>query len=246
MNDLSDQKLLRDYAEQRSEAAFAELVRRHVDLVYSAALRMTGEGESARDATQAAFVALAQNASRLAGHPVLSGWLHCTARNLAAKSVRSEVRRRACEQEAAIMKQPCSAHAEPPWEEVAPHLDAVLGELNDADREAILLRYFEKKSASEMARVLGISDQAAQKRVSRALERLREFLVRRGVAVSAGGVVVLLSANAVQAAPVGLASSIAAGMAAGGSAAALAAGTSGMFTWARMKAGVAVLWLGWR
>ena len=92
MNDLTDQQLLRDYAERRSETAFAELVRRHIDLVHSAAFRMTGETQSAKDVTQAVFAALAQNAARLTRHPVLSGWLHTTARNLAAKTGKNQVR----------------------------------------------------------------------------------------------------------------------------------------------------------
>ncbi len=203
---MSDQQLLCDYAEHHSDAAFGELVRRHLDAVYSAALRMTAEEQSARDTAQAVFVALAQNSTQLADHPVLSGWLHCTARNLAAKSVRSEVRRRAREQEAAAMNQLLTA--ESVWEHVAPHLDAALGELTVADRDALMLRYFEKKSAPEMSGILGISEDAAQKRVSRAVEKLRDFFAKRGVTVGAGGVVVVLSANAVQAAPVGLAATI--------------------------------------
>jgi len=209
VNDPSDQQLLRDYAAGQSEAAFTELVRRHVDLVFSAARRMTGEEQSARDATQAAFIALAQNASRLTPHPVLSGWLHCTVRNLAAKSVRTEVRRRAREQEAAMNELPAN-EPEPMWEQVAPLLDAALDELSEPDRDALLLRYFERKSAREMAQTLGVSDEAAQKRVTRALERLRELLARRGVAAGASGLAAVISANAVQAAPAGLAATISA------------------------------------
>ena len=105
MNSLSDQQLLRDYTERRSEAAFTELVRRHVDLVYSAALRMVRDTHLAEDVTQSAFVALAQSAGQLSDRPVLSGWLHRTAQNLASKSIRSDVRRRAREQEAAAMNE---------------------------------------------------------------------------------------------------------------------------------------------
>src|SRR5438093_2162221 len=103
MNSLTDQQLLRDYTERRSEAAFAELVRRHVDLVYSAALRMVRDPHLAQDVAQGAFVALAQNALQLTDRPVLSGWLHRTAQNLAANTIRSDVRRRAREQEAVAM-----------------------------------------------------------------------------------------------------------------------------------------------
>ena len=208
MNDLSDQQLLREYADGRRDAAFAELVRRHVDLVYSAALRLVRDAHLAKDVTQGVFVALADNAGKLARHPVLSGWLHCTARNLAAKSIRSDVRRRVREQEAAAMNELLSAETEPSWEAIAPHLDAALGELNEADRDVLLLRYFEKKSAVEMAEILGISDEAAQKRVTRAVERLRELFAKQGVAIGAGGLVVVITANAVEAAPAGLAVTI--------------------------------------
>ena len=121
---------------------------------------MTGDAHAAEDVTQSVFLALAQNAARLSGHPVLSGWLHTTARHLAAKSVRTAVRRQSREQEAVVMNQ--LSDNEPLWDNLAPHLDAALGELNDAERDAILLRYFEKKSASEIAALIGISASAAQ------------------------------------------------------------------------------------
>jgi len=208
VNRLTDQQLLRDYTRRRSEAAFTELVRRHVDFVYSAALRMVRDTHLAEDVSQGVFVALAHNARQLADRPVLSGWLHRTAQNLAANAVRSEVRRRAREQKAAAMNELTAAEPEAVWEHIAPHLDAALGELSEPDRDALLLRYFERKSAREMAQTLGVSDDAAQKRVSRAVERLREFFAKHGITVGASGLAVAISANAVQAAPVGLAATI--------------------------------------
>lgn len=205
MNGLSDQQLLHDYAEHGSEAAFAEVVRRHIDLVYSAALRMVRDSHLAQDVTQGAFIALAQNAGRLADRSVLSGWLHVTAQNLAAKAVRSDVRRRAREQEAAAMNESLSAEPDASWEQIAPHLDVALAELSEADRDALLLRYFERKSARQMAEALGVSQEAAQKRVARGVERLRESLAKRGVSVGASALAAVVSANAVQAAPTGLA-----------------------------------------
>jgi RNA polymerase sigma factor (sigma-70 family) len=204
VNSLTDQQLLRDYAERRSEAAFAELVRRHVDLIYSAALRLVCDSHLAEDVTQGAFVALARSAPQLTERAVLSGWLHRTAQNIAAQTVRTDVRRRAREQEAAAMNELFATEPDGVWEHIAPHLDAALGELSEGDRDALLLRYFELKSAQEMAQVLGVSDEAAQKRVSRAVERLREFFAKRGVTVGASGLVIVISANAVQAAPIGL------------------------------------------
>jgi len=204
VNSLADQQLLRDYSESRSEAAFAELVRRHVDQVFSAALRMVRDSHLAEDVTQGVFVALARHAGELTDRPVLSGWLHRTAQNLAANAVRSDVRRRAREQEVAAMNELLATEPDALWERVAPHLDAALGELSEADRDALLLRYFERKSAREMAQTLGTSEDAAQKRVSRAVERLRELFSNRNVTIGASGLVVVISANAVQAAPVGL------------------------------------------
>ena len=209
MNQWTDSQLLREYAERRSEAAFGEVVSRHVDLVYSAALRMMGgDAHLAQDVTQAAFMALAQSAGKLTNHPVLCGWLHQTTRNIAANTVRSDARRRAREQEAAAMNELLTNEPDVPWDQLAPHLDSVLGELNEGERDVLLLRYFERKSAREMGQILGISDEAAQKRVTRALEHSRQFLARRGVAVGTGALIMALSANAVHAAPVGLAATI--------------------------------------
>ena len=205
MNRSTDQQLLQDYAGRQSEPAFAELVRRHIDHVYSAALRMVCDAHLAQDVTQGVFVALAQNARQLTERPVLSGWLHRTAQNLAANTVRSEVRRRAREQESVIMNELLSASSDASWEHIAPELDAALGELSDADRDALLLRYFERKSAQEMAGLLGISDEAAQKRVNRAVERLRDHFSKRNVTIGTSALAVVLAANSVQAAPAGLA-----------------------------------------
>jgi RNA polymerase sigma factor (sigma-70 family) len=208
MDDQTDAQLLRAYAERRSDAAFAELVRRHIDLVHSAARRMVGDAHLAEDVTQATFLALAKNAAQLTERPVLAGWLHRTAQNIAAQTVRTDVRRRAREQEAAAMNELLAATPDTDWEQIAPHLDAALGDLTEPERDAVLLRYFQRQSARDMAQTLGISDEAAQKRVSRAVERLREFFAKRGVTVGASGLAVVISANAVQAAPVGLALTI--------------------------------------
>jgi hypothetical protein len=112
------------------------------------------------------------------------------------------------------------------WAGVAPHLDAALGELSEPDRDALMLRYFERKSAREMAQTLGVSDEAAQKRVSRAVERLRELFAKRGVTVGASGLVITISANAVQAAPLGTAATVTTATAVGGTAVSIAASTA--------------------
>lgn len=213
MNARTDQQLLHEYLTSRSDAAFTSLVQRHLDLVYSAACRRVGDPHLAQDVTQATFAALAQNARQLADHPVLSGWLHRTTQNLAANLIRTNTRRAAREQEAFAMNQllaDSETGLSPVWTDIAPHLDAALDELDPADRDAVLLRYFEKKSARDMAAQLGISDDAAQKRVSRAVEKLRELFAKRGVTVGTGALAVVVSANAVQAAPAGLALAISA------------------------------------
>ena len=202
MDQLPDKQLLRDYTQQRSEEAFAELVKRHVDFVYSAALRMTRDSHLAQDVTQSAFLALAQNAHRLTDQHVIPGWLHRTARNLAIKTIRSDSRRRAREQEAAAMNELHQSDAL--WEEIAPHLDEALAELSSPDRDALFLRYFQRQSARQIAEALHTSEEAAQKRVTRAVERLRDMFLRRGVTIGASGLVVALSAHGVQAAPIGL------------------------------------------
>ena len=220
MNDQTDPQLLRAYAADNSEAAFVGIVDRYVDLVFSAAFRMLGDVDAAKDVTQNVFVALAQNSKKLTDRPALAGWLHNTARNLAAKSIRSDVRRRTHEQEAAIMNELLSSPRDANWDHIAPYLDEALGELGESDRDAVLLRYFKNQDLRTIGASLGISEDAAQKRVSRAVERLREFFARRGIAVAASGLVLVLSVNAVQAAPAGLAASISmiatAGAAAGG------------------------------
>ncbi len=206
MDSRSDQDLLREYSERDSESAFAELMRRHVDFLFSAALRMTGERHLAEDVTQCVFVLLARNASTLDGHPVLSGWLHRTTRNVAAKMVRTEVRRRAREQEAVKMIDPNKSNAG--WDTIASSLDAALEDLKEPERQALFLRFFERKSAHQIATVMGTTEEAAQKRVSRALDRLRDIFDARGVTISAGALATAIAANSVEAAPVTLVANI--------------------------------------
>ena len=225
MNDGTDPQLLRTYAESRSEAAFAELVRRHVDFVYSAALRMVCDSHLAEDVTQGVFVAFAKNAAQLTNRRVLSGWLHRTAQNIAAQTVRTIERRRAREQEAVAMNELLSDEPETVWEHIAPQLDEALCELNEGDRDALLLRYFERKSAREMAQTLGTTEDAAQKRVSRAVERLREFFAKRCITSTSAILTAVITGQAVTKAPEGLAAIIT-----GSSLASAAAGAGTGFT----------------
>ena len=213
VNGKTDQELLQEYTANGSDAAFGELARRYVDLVHSAALRLTRSPQLAEDVAQGVFVALAQKAVPLSRHTVLSGWLHTTTRNLAANAVRAESRRQAREQQAALMNE--SSDSDAAWERIAPHLDSALGQLRAGDRDVVLLRFFERRSMGEIARTLGLSEPAAQKRVARALERLRRALDARGAVVPAVLIASVLAARSVEAAPAGLAALAASASAAG-------------------------------
>jgi RNA polymerase sigma factor (sigma-70 family) len=205
----SDLDLLGQYARNQAQDAFTEIVRRHVDLVYSAALRQVRSPQLAEEVAQSVFTDLARNAVPLCGmkpDTVLTAWLYQVTRRTAVDVVRKESRRQLREQIASEMNA-MNATA-PDWTHVEPFLDEAMHTLDDTDRAAVLLRYFENKSLREVGQTLGTSDDAAQKRVSRAIERLREFLSKRGVTVGASGLVVLIAANAVQAAPAGLAVTI--------------------------------------
>ena len=201
----TEQNLIRAYARNRSEEAFGELVHRHVDLVHSTALRVLRDAGLAEDVTQRVFVALAQNAGRLQERTSLTSWLHETARNFAVSTVRSEERRRLREKEAISMNIPDSTGAEDLWKQVIPHLDGALARLSETDRDVILWRYFERQTAEQIGVRLGLSGEAAQKRIVRALDRLRTTLAERGLTAPATSLAALLSAQAVQAAPAGLA-----------------------------------------
>jgi RNA polymerase sigma factor (sigma-70 family) len=208
VTDQTDSLLLKAYADRRLEAAFNELVHRYVDLVYSVAIRIVRDRHLAEDVSQGVFIALATQASELVERATLAGWLHRTAQNIAAQTVRTIERRRAREQEVFAMSEQILTSPDVRWEQIEPHLDAALCELIDADRDAVVLRYFHKKSLTEIATILGVSDDAAQKRVRRAVEKLREVFAKNKITIGAGSLGILISTNAVQAAPVGLATKI--------------------------------------
>jgi RNA polymerase sigma factor (sigma-70 family) len=214
----SDLDLLQRYTRENSQDAFGEIVRRHLDLVYSAALRQVRSPQLAEEVAQSVFTDLARNAGKLSkatgGSPVLTGWLYQVTRRTAIDVIRKESRRQLREQIAVEMNNmnatQRSAGFQPAWTEIESFLDDAMAALEETDRSAVLLRYFENKSLREVGEALGASEDAAQKRVSRAVEHLREFFSKRNVTIGAGGLVILVSANAVQAAPVGLAVSISA------------------------------------
>jgi RNA polymerase sigma factor (sigma-70 family) len=208
----SDGDLLRGYAEAGSEDAFAELVRRHLDLVYSAALRqVNGDVHLAQDVAQTVFSDLARKAAAVSSRPALTGWLYTSTHFAANKAVRTEQRRRTYEQEADSMRELLpDSESELDWIRLRPVLDAVMHDLNEADREAILLRFFENRRLAEIGERFGLSEDAARKRVDRALDKLREHFTQRGITTTATALSVVIAANAVQAAPVGLTAAISA------------------------------------
>ena len=199
----SDLDLIAEFSRNRSQDAFTALVRRHLDLVYCAALRQVRSPQLAEEVAQSVFTDLAQNAQRLKPDTILTAWLYEVTRRTAINVVRAEARRQIREQAAAQMNA-MNATTTADWTHIEPFLDEAMHALDDTDRTAVLLRYFENKSLREVGQVLGTSDDAAQKRVSRAVERLREFFIKRGVTVSASGLVVVISSHAIQAAPAGL------------------------------------------
>jgi RNA polymerase sigma factor (sigma-70 family) len=205
-----DMRLLQEYATGRSEQAFTALVARHINLVYSAALRSVNNPHQAEEITQAVFVILARKARALRRGTVLSGWLYQTARLTAANFIRTEMRRHQREQQAHLQSTMNDPEPEA-WTQVGPLLEEAMAQLNERDRDAIVLRFFEGKALKEVGHALGTSEDAAKMRVSRALDKLRDFFHRRGITVPAGALAAAISGNSIQAAPAGLAASVAAG-----------------------------------
>lgn len=205
---IDDTTLLRRYVQDHSESDFAELVRRHLNLVYSSALRqVNGDTHLAQDVAQLVFTDLARKAATLEKHRVLAGWLFTSTRFAAAKLVRGERRRQSREQEAHLMQENSllDPSASCDWDRVRPVLDEALGELGERDREAILLRYLEGRDFAQVGEKLALSDNAARMRVERAVDKLRALLARRGVTSTAAALTLALANQAIVAAPAGLA-----------------------------------------
>ena len=214
-----DAELLRRYAEEQSEAAFAEFVQRHADLVYASALRrLGGDTHAASDVVQRVFVAVAGNVRKLVQCEHLSSWLFAATRNAALNHMRDEIRRKQRER-AAYDESIALANdgAEVNWDQLRPVLDETLDELREPDREAVLLRCMENRPFAEIGQRLRLSENAARMRVERALAKLRDRLARRGINSTAAGLATLVSGCAATPAPAAVASAA--------TTAALAAGT---------------------
>ena len=210
MNAMDDSALLRHYAEEGSEAAFSELVRRHVSLVHSIAMRqLRGDYHRANDVTQVVFTTLARKARSLVRHTALTGWLYSCTYFSAAATKREEWRRHKREERAHDMNE-LLGYAEPPadWDQLRPILDEVMIELNERDRETVVWRFYDGLPLALIGQRLGVSENTAGFRVSRALDKMRASLVKRGTNSTAAALALMLANHAVMAAPAGLAESV--------------------------------------
>jgi uncharacterized protein (TIGR03435 family) len=237
MPEPDDFMLLKQYAEG-DESAFTALFERHVHLIYSVALRQVRNPSHAEEITQAVFILLARKAKLLSPKIVLSGWLYQAARLTAAGLIKREIRRQHREQE--VYMQTLTESETSLWEQIAPLLDDAMGRLSEQDRNAIVLRFFENRTPQEVAGALKLNEVAARKRVSRALEKLRNFFAKRGVISTAAIIAGAISGNSVQAAPAALAHSatavaLAKGTAASTSTLTLVKGALKIMAWTKMK-----------
>ena len=242
MHETAGMELLQQYVGHGSEEAFAALVSRYINLVYSAALRKTSNPDAAEEITQAVFTILAIKARVLPERTILSGWLYQTARLTAAHFLRTDMRRIRREQEACMASLSNEPESEA-WEEIAPVLEDAMGRLGARDRDVLVLRFFEGKSFREVGAALGASENAAKKRVAYALEKLRRYFVRRGISSTTAALAGAISAHAVQAAPATLAKAtvvvaIANGATGSTSTLALLKGALKVMAWTKAKTGI--------
>ena len=249
MQPSDDSTLLRQYAENHSDEAFAALVTRHVNLVYSVALRQVGHPQNAEEITQAVFIILAKKAAGLRHEKALSSWLFQATRWTAINFVRGEIRRRHREQEA-HMERILNESGGKIWPRIAPLLDDAVGGLHEKECRAIVLRFYEGRSLREVGLALGASEEAAKKRVSRALEKLRQYFAEHGVDSTTAAIAETISANSILVAPAVLAKTVTAvalakGAAASTSTLTLIKGALKIMAWTKAKTiivvGVAVI-----
>lgn len=243
MND--DLELAREYANHHSEPAFEKLVLRHIGLVHSAALRQVRDPSLAEEITQTVFMILARKAGSLGPKTVLAGWLYRTTRYVSAAALKMRYRRERREQAAQMQTTTQQTQADPVWEELAPLLDEAMAKLREHDRDAIVLRYFQNKSLQDVGAALGVNEYAAQKRVGRAVEKLRAIFYKHGITSTAGAIGEVISVNSIQTVPAALAKSvvtmaIAKGPLASASTLTLIQGALKAMAWTKAKSAVVV------
>jgi RNA polymerase sigma factor (sigma-70 family) len=240
---MDDLELLWEYARSGSHELFARVAQRYVDLIYSAALRQTRDPHVADDVVQAVLIILMHKAAKLKPGTILAGWLLKATRYASLDALKMSARRKRHEQEAARMRRETQSISEPPtppWDAVAPMIDHALLKLRTADRDAVVLRYLLGKSPEQIAWAMGITEEAARQRVSRALMRLRRILDRGGIRAPDDALANMLAANAVLPASA-LSASAAVKIAAPGSGAlsappsVIARGATRAMDWARAK-----------
>lgn len=241
MND--DMALVREYAQHNSEQAFAMLVARHVNLVYSVALRQVGDSSLAQDVTQGVFIILSKKAKTFGSKTIVSAWLCRTARYVSSHALRTHRRREAREQEVYMQSMTNETNADA-WNQIAPLLDEALGSLSKSEHDAVVLRFFERKAFADVAAAIGTSEEAARMRVSRSVDKLRTFFTKRGVTISTTVLTGVVTANSLQAAPATLASAattlVVHGEAASSGITSLVQSAMKTMTWLKMKLAMTV------
>jgi RNA polymerase sigma factor (sigma-70 family) len=208
MRELTDHELLTEFARAQSEEAFATLVTQYVNLVYSTARRFTGNAHHAEEITQAVFVILARKAGAFSARVVLSGWLYQTTRLTAANFMKAEIRRQRREQEAYMQSTLNDAGSSETWQRIAPLLEDAMGRLGETDRNAVVLRFFENKTAAEAASILNLTEAATHKRTNRALDKLRKIFSKQGVSSTTSIIAGLISAHSIHTAPATVVNSV--------------------------------------
>lgn len=239
----TDNELIKSYCRDRSENAFTELVRRHINMVFSAAVRETrGNAALAEEITQSVFTELARKADRLTGHPTLAGWLFTCVRHMSANALRAEERRKRRELQSQTMNELLSSDpSEEDWRQIQPALHDAMHQLNEKDRAVIVLRFLEERSLRDVALALGLNENAAHVRIHRALEKLRDLLAKRGITSTAGGLASCLAGTPVVPAPSSLVATVAMSALAASKTTSTTLGLIALLTMSKLKLSIIVV-----